>query len=282
MIYAPIWKDTFFTATTASVNYKITDANGNVLFLGKAVKFPGAATLEINVNQICKNYMNNDLPDFRGVSTSTSYTNSNACKVFNLYTGDSQTTAQSYTFLWDWSYTDWNGGSKSMSLPVNGHKDGRMMSFSSSVSAGNVVTNSITHTNNGYCGDWALYYQNRYGGWDSLLIEGNVKRTDSMTQHKYSKAAKNTSIDFEDTVYTNDVDRRWQMYTGWMSDQEAAIFADNVLQSTRVFAHNLVQNEIIPVVIVDSTAEHKTYRNQGHKKFNYVLNVKASQTNIRR
>ena len=281
MIYAPIWKDTFFTATTASVNYKITDANGNVLFLGKAVKFPGAATLEINVNQICKNYMNNDLPDFRGVSTSTSYTNSNACKVFKIFTGDSSTAAESYTFLWDWSYVNWTGSNKSMSSPINGHNNGTMLTFSSQVSSSS-VTNRISFTNNGYCGDWALYYQNKLGGWDSFLIEGNVKRTDTITQHKFSKSVKNTSIDFEDTVYTDDIERRWQMYTGWMSDAEAARFAEHLLQSTRVYAHNFSTNEIIPVVIVDSTAEHKTFRNQGHKKFNYVLNVKASQTNIRR
>jgi hypothetical protein len=281
MVYAPIWKDTFYTASTASVNYKITDTGGNVLFLGKAVKFPGAATLEININQICRNFMNNDLPDFRGVTTSTSYTNSNACKTFNLYTGDSTTTAQSYTFLWDWSYTDWTGGTKSMSSPVNGHNNGTMLTFSSQVS-GNTVRNSISFSNNGYCGDAALYYQNKLGGWDSFLIEGNVKRTDSITQYKYSKAVKNTSIDFEDTVYTDDISRRWQMYTGWMSDAEASRFADNVLQSTRVYLHLFGSNEIIPVVVTDSTAEHKTFNNQGRKKFNYVINVKASQTNIRR
>mgnify|MGYP003291438403 CR=1 FL=1 len=279
MIYAPIWKDTYYSTTAESLTYTIKDASGETLYSGKAVKLPDADVLEININQICRNYMNNDLPDFRGVTGSTSYTNSNACKVFRLYRESEL--LESYTFLWDWSYSDWNGGSKSMSYPVNGHKDVRMMDFSTTVSS-NVVTNSIAHNTTGHCGDWALYYQCKFGGWCSYLVEGNSMRTDTVTQYKYSKAVRNTSNDFEETIYTDDIERRWQLHTGWLSDQEASNIAENLLQSTRIFAHDLVHDVIFPVVITDTSIDHKTYRNQGHKPFNYTINIKASHQNIRR
>lgn len=279
MVYAPIWKDTFYSTTGETLIYKLI-TSGDTIFLGKAVKFPTASLVEVNINDICKNYMSNELPDIRGISAATSFTNTEACKTFQLY-NENLRLLETYQFLWDWSYLDWNGGSKSMSLDINGHKDIRMYDFSTSVSAG-VVTNSIAFTNNGYCGDWALYFQNKFGGWSSFLIEGNVKRTDTVTQYKYSKAARNTTIDFEDTVYSEDIDRRWQMYTGWLSDAESERLADNLLKSPRIYAHNLNTGEIIPVVITDTNIEHKTYRNQGHKPFSYVISVKASQMITRR
>lgn len=279
MVYAPIWKDTYYTTTGETLIYKLV-TGGETIFLGKAVKLPGAANIEVNINNICKNYMSNNLPDIRGISASTSFTNTEACKTFQLY-NENLRLLETYQFLWDWSFTDWNGGSKSMALDINGHKDSRMLCFSSSVSSG-TVTNSITFNNTGHCGDWALYFQNRLGGWSSFLVEGNVKRTDTITQYKYSKAVKNTSIDFEDTVYSTDIDRRWQMYTGWLSDLESLRLADHLLESPQIYAHNLVTGEIIPVVITDTNVEHKTFRNQGHKPFSYVISVKASQINTRR
>jgi hypothetical protein len=33
--------------------------------------------------------------------------------------------------------------------------------------------------------DYVLYYVNAYGGWDSLLINGNVKRIDNITPFTY-------------------------------------------------------------------------------------------------
>lgn len=281
MVYAPIWKDTYYTTTAESLTYAIKDSGGNSLFLGHAVRFPGNATMDININNICRNYMSNDLPDSMLTATaSTSVTNTEACKEFKLYSGS--TLLETYRFLWDWSYEDWNGGSKSMSYPINGHNNGNMLVFSSSV-ASNVVTNSVVIGNGMYCGQLAFYYQSKAGGWDSFLCEGSLKRTDNLTRYEYSKAIRNTTKEFESTVYSEDVSSSYQVYTGWLTDGQAKRLAENLLQSTRVYAHDLENDVVFPVTIVDANIEHKTWRNQGRKKpVNYVINFKASQTRVRR
>ena len=281
MVYAPIWKDTYYTATSvSSLTYSIKSSDGSTTYFnGKAIRMPDSNTIEINVNEICKNFMDNDLPDFRSVTGNTSYTNTNACKTFKLYSGS--TVLETYCFLWDWSGVDWNGSNKSMSYPINGHNNGSMLVFSSKVSA-QTVTNSITTGSANTCGDFALYYQCAAGGWCSFLIEGNVKRTDTLTDYKYSKVIKNTSNDFENTKYSTDVKESYQLYTGWLSDEQAANLAQNLLESTRVYAHNFKTNKIFPVLITDANPEYKTFRNLGKKKVNYVINITASKTSIRR
>lgn len=279
MVNAPIWKDTFYTASTASLDYNIKVGNDTV-FIGKAVRLPSAAILEVNISSIARNFMGNDLPDSMLTATaSTSVTNTEACKEFKLYSGS--TLLETYRFLWDWSYVDWNGGSKSMSYPINGHKNGTMLCFSTSVSS-NVVTNSVVIGGGDYCGDYALYYQNSYGGWDSYLCEYNVKLSDSLTNHSYSRGVKNYTNEFENIIYTMDVERQYEISTGWLSDVEASNLATNLLQSTRIYLHDLKDNKIIPVVITDTKVDHKTYRTNGRKPVSYTIKLKSSRKRIRR
>lgn len=278
MVYAPIWKDTYYTTTAASITYTVKQ-NGSTLFIGKAVKLPGASTVEININEICKNFLSNELPDFRNVSTATTYTNSEACKTFQLYQGS--TLLETYVFLYDWSYTDWNGGSKSMGLPINGHYESTMLVFSSYTSS-NVVYNTITFPGGNYCGDMALYYQTAGGGWCSFLCEGVVKRTDNLTPYTYTKSVKNTSNNFENTKYSIEYDRTYVINSGWLSDSESKNLAENLLKSTRVYAHDLKTDEIFPVVITDTSIQYKTYVSNSRKPVNYTINISSSQSRIRR
>lgn len=278
---APIWKDTYFTSTDDSLTYTVK-SDGSTIFIGKAVKLPGAATVEINMSEICKNFMDNDLPDFRSVNSATSFTNYNACKTFYIFVNDAASAASGFTFLWDWSYVDWNGGSKSMSSPINSHYTTNMLVFSSSVGNNSLVTNSISFPGGSYCGDMALYYQGAGGGWNSFLIEGTVKRSDSITPYRFSKSVKNTSIDFEDTKYSQDIEPNWELHTGWLTEAQAANLAHNLLQSARVYAHDLKTDRIFPVVIDESKAEYKTYATNSRKPISYTIKIKESQTRIRR
>ena len=59
-ITAPIWKDTYYTTTAASANYSIK-LDGNTIFTGKAVRYPGADEMSININRICRNYLECDI-----------------------------------------------------------------------------------------------------------------------------------------------------------------------------------------------------------------------------
>lgn len=278
MVSAPIWKDVYYTTTADSITYTVK-VGGSTIFSGKAVKCPGAANVEVNLSLICRNFMNNDLPDFRGVTASTSITNTYAMRMFELYQGS--TLLGQYVFLWDWSYQDWNGGSKSMSSPINGHYSSNMLGFSTNAGSNSVIT-QIWPTSGTYCGQMALYYQGAAGGWNSFLIEGNVKRTDKLTNHSLSRSVKNTSINFENKIYSMDVEPSYELSTGWLTDAQAANLAENLLQSPSIYAHDLVTDRIFPVVITDTSVQYKTYKTNSRKPVNYVIKVKESQTKIRR
>lgn len=275
---APIWKDVYYTSTADSITYSIK-VGGSTIFNGKAVKCPGASVVEVNVSLICRNFMSNELPDLRNISSGTIVTNPLALRTFTFTASDGG--SENYTFLWDWSYSDWNGSSKSMSLPINGHYNGSMFILSTST-GGSTVANQISLGSGSYCGKMALYYQGAAGGWNSFLIEGNVKRTDKLTNHSISRRVKNTSIDFENMIYSMDVEPSYELSTGWLTDAQAANLAENLLQSPRIYAHNLETDEIFPVVITDTNVQYKTYRTNSRKPVNYVIKVKASQSKIRR
>ena len=132
-----------------------------------------------------------------------------------------------------------------------------------------------------YCGDAALYYLNRKGGYDSFLFEGEVKRTDKFTQNNYFKTYDNTTLDFGKTRYLTEISGTWECCTGWLSDDEAARFAANVFPTTQAWLHLLDSDEIFPVVITDTQAEYKTYDNNKYQLVNYKLNVETSQTETR-
>lgn len=130
------------------------------------------------------------------------------------------------------------------------------------------------------CGDWALYYLNAKGGWDSFLIEGKVKRVDNLTRYEYGQGS-GAPLDFERTQYMVEDEATYEMHTGWLTDEQSANLAKNLLPSIRVYAHNLNENKIFPVVITDNSVEWKTFKNEG-KLISHTINVAASQKEYRR
>ena len=121
--------------------------------------------------------------------------------------------------------------------------------------------------------NYALYYVNAYGGWDSLAIRGNITQTDNMQSQTY-KNKTNGKV-----KYLNTITPTWQLYTDDMNDGSKM---HHLLESTEVYLHNLETDEIVPVVITDSNCVYKTYANQGNKRFHYTINVEASNYKIRK
>ena len=120
---------------------------------------------------------------------------------------------------------------------------------------------------------FVLYYVNAYGGWDSLLIGGNVKKTDNVTPFSYRNKQRGK------VKYMNEITSAWTLYTDDMNDGSKMY---HLLESTDVYLHNLKNDEIIPVVITDTNCEYKTYANQGNKRFNYTINVEESKYKYRK
>ena len=140
-----------------------------------------------------------------------------------------------------------------------------------------------------HCGPGAFIYRNRFGGWDSFLIEGNIIKTDNYTKLNYrTKGEYNQSFNFVNSnsqykleKHTDNVsiDTTYEAYTGWLSDEESERLVFHLLSSPMVFFQDLHrENKLypvddfvnMPIRITSSSAEYKKFRN-GKKMVNYLI-----------
>lgn len=128
-----------------------------------------------------------------------------------------------------------------------------------------------------YCGDYCLYYRNRHNGYDAFLIEGNVKQTDSFNRISMSKSFNNTTLDFENATYNNEITSGYELKTGWLNDREAERLSTHLASSNEVYLHNLKEDKIMPVVLSITSVDYKTYKNQGRQLVSYTLTCNCSQ-----
>ena len=284
-IKAPIWQDIYYTSTTFSVlSYAVQIVGANTIYTGRAYRRPGASVLSINISKICQDYIKDSFRevDFRTL-VGTSYAHPYSYVEFNLINLQNGSVLGSYGFVYDWSYENWNGNTRTVSNPINNHKMAGMYDFNT-VCRNVVATNSMELATSVYtvgggnaCGEVALYYKNRKGGWDAFLIEGTVTKKDEYTKYTYNRSFNNNTLEFENGTYHSQIVTSYVLNTGWLNDQESDNLAFNLLSSNEVYLHNLCTNKVYPVVIKDNTATYKTYKNNSRKLVNYQINVEESQ-----
>lgn len=270
----PIWKDVYYTTTADTLEYQISDGN-DIIFSGKAYKYPDGSNLSIKINDLCANHLQSDIPISVWLNNTGNVTVPNAIKTFTLTSNN--TTLSTYTFINDWSYKTLIG--TNISRPINKKYDVGMWCFSSTVSNNNVVVNYRKSGGNGYtiqgCGDYALYYCNRFSGWDSLLIEGKVIEGKDLTTFNYQKSINNNNYgDRENNRFQTNIKQNWVLNTGWLSDDESDILYDNLLSSNYIYLHKISENMVIPVHITDTSVTNKNFNNE-RKLINYTIRVEA-------
>ena len=145
-----------------------------------------------------------------------------------------------------------------------------------------------------HCGLGAFIYRNRFGGWDSFLIEGNIIKTDNYTKLNYrTKGEYNQMYDFRSSKYMDEkhtdnvsINTEYEAYTGWLSDEEAERLVFHLLSSPIVYFQDLNkenqlydtdQSTLIPIRLTASSAEYKKFRN-GRRLVNY--SIKFEKGNI--
>lgn len=140
---------------------------------------------------------------------------------------------------------------------------------------------AITYQVKKTCADYCLYYLNAYGGYDHLLIKGTVLRTDSFARTEITRDVSNATLLHGKQCIATEITPKWRLNTDYLTDEQWAK-THHLLGSTHVLLHNLATDEIVPVVITSSTAEFKTYRNQGNKKSFLTIDVEASVKRMRK
>lgn len=123
------------------------------------------------------------------------------------------------------------------------------------------------------CGDIVLYYLNAYGGWDSLLLHTRLHQEDALTRHTIGVDYDNGTADARGRVnYATEIQRRYTMNTGWLTDEQAARM-HHLLNSPCVYLQDLASAgaDIVPVVLTNTSTEYKTYLGQGARMVDYTI-----------
>lgn len=132
------------------------------------------------------------------------------------------------------------------------------------------------------CKEWVLYYVNAFGGWDSLLIEGNSSEVDNLTRHTREMEYDNRSIMNRGRQnYVNEISKTFTLHTSFMSDEES-LRMHHLLNSPEVYLYNINTGDMIPVTMENTTTEHKTYKSNGNRMVNYSIDVTIAQERTRR
>lgn len=303
-----------------SIEYEIVlenaddnNVNTDTIYSGKLTPEPGKDIVRKKLNPIIANYLNSKCPIFvEGVHKMPNY--SAFINVYNVnYDSDFV-----YIFFNSYSYTDDipQNGITGISKPIRNIIDPRQYLLSSVLLTGNedemeindngniryeygdldcayttVKTNlqdgqyyqfdDILYMGKKTCYDYCLYYVNAYGGWDSLLIQGNAKKNDKITSSYYTKSFNNITTEFEKVKYNNQITTEYKLYTDWFTDEEQSKL-HHLLESTEVYLHDLNNDVVMPCIITNTNCEWKTFTNNGKKKFYNEINVECSQMKIRR
>ena len=140
--------------------------------------------------------------------------------------------------------------------------------------------NSDVTYSGGYCGRYAVIYQNAFGGWDSFLIEGNVYKSGKNTSHTYAKSYDNRTLERETVNYANEIQYTYNCTTGWLTDEQSERLAKHLLSSPNIYLQDMVEGTLIPVSMGTNSYKFKTYQNEGKKMVNYsfVLNESNIKT----
>ena len=295
-----IWRDIYYTISeddleSDSVLYRI-ELDGEEIFAGKAVKYPDADEIKININKVCRNYLESDiygLVSLLPASSATVYQPYEQ-RTFNLFVDDDN--VADYRFHMDYSYTNDKpsyGSNVNLSNPINGHYVPGMLKVkttrTSSISSSDVHTDGIANADSGFgytvlvkCTPYVLIYLNSYGGWDSFVIEGSTVKKDSYTTFTTDKVFNNTTPEFETSKYVNEIKTTYELNTGILSDDEAENLAKNLVGSVKVYLQNIDEGWIKPVIINDTNVIYQKYSLNNRKFCQYKINVTESQSKIRR
>lgn len=280
MVYAPIYKDTYYTTTAETLTFNIL-FEGNVIFNGKAYRMPNQENLRININKVCQSYLSQNINTiFTGA---TSETNSMAIGEFTLRNGT--TILETYTFLNCYDYDfNWTGQTGvTLSQPISDVYGYGMRVLTTRIDGSrNVVTSASTPAHTDNCIQYGLYYVNRRGGWDALGIRGTAKKKEAITQFTTDRSFDNNTREFEANRYLAEIKTSYELNTHYLTDEQAENLAKNLLSSNLVYLHNLKDGTIVPVIITDTSVSYQTYQTNGKKLCQYKINVTESQSKLRR
>lgn len=131
------------------------------------------------------------------------------------------------------------------------------------------------------CPQYALYYKNPFGGYDSLLLEGRCKKFRSGSRDTFVANYDNNYDQREEWTFQNEVTERYTMSTGFLSNDESSRMP-YLLDSPDVYLLDLTTTRrFVPVTIATDSYEVKQFQSQDGMVL-YTFDVVVSQKNYKR
>lgn len=203
---AVIWEDYFVSLSGSSASLTITHS-GETIYTGVAVKKPGASSIEVKINDICAPYLGHSLLAMSGTTYEPNY------ESFGV-------NSSSVSFYADWSYD--GSGTPLGHAPIFKRRQTNQNVPTTSAGYTSMSSSPSGWTTQDSCHPYALYYVNAYGGWDTLLLEGKCRRTDKYARAVFQPDYDNSSDVVGRVNYRTDIKRTWEVWTGWLTDDEAS------------------------------------------------------------
>lgn len=303
-----IWKDYYVDLsaylTDGAAVYEIRKG-ADVLYTGRAVERPDG-TCKVRVNDVCAAWLGSALPDVETLG----FTADSSLVDFAVYVEGSK--VEDVTLYRDWSYDrgwePYTGGIASQ--PIRLEADIRMpilqtrlksasvtvnvRGSSSTVSVtgpgvicvpaqgatGTVTIGGVTYALKETCRRWALYYVNKYSGWDAFIFadgtpsEGYAR---DLLERDYDNAQETAA----GTVnYRTERSRSWSLRTGVLTDAEAARMGD-IAGAVQAYLYDMQDGAWYPVVMADASWTRRRY-GQGRQRVEYTFTCRLAQEEVRR
>lgn len=279
-----------YVSIAASVDvptdYEIT-VDGELIYTGRVYSSDGRV-VDVDISDICAAYLN---PDYESIIQNGGIVN-NSVKSFTINPGGAFTVCYGYNTDY---ILDIPAGTN-LNHPATGYVDPRQLIGTSTMSnsgisvahsrpTGSVGTTIIIGGNEftivPECRNrYALYYVNKDGGIDYLLVHG--KTTDRWDTTRIDARLYNDRTNrrtFENTRIYQDVTKSYTLNTSYINDDQAANI-DHLIYSPKVWIHDLDNNTITACLIEDSAYTIKSFRND--TLVAYDINVSESQLYRRR
>lgn len=133
-----------------------------------------------------------------------------------------------------------------------------------------------------YCGQYVLFYRNRFGGYDSFLIESNLieKRTPNKTSWGYSipyAYGNEDVLSGNVNSYEERIDSEKTTYSfnsGYLSDEQSDRFYNHLILTGEAYLYDCVEGTYIPVKITNGEVEKEVFRN-GRRLNSYRVDMEA-------
>ena len=154
----PIYKDTVYTSSGSTLNYRIESPQGTEILKGVASERPDGTPIEIYINRLCEPFLSQSVNVEEGIIT----TDPDAVRTFYLYNDLNDVLLEAYVFIRAYS-GEWDGSNKILNDPIRPNVSHNMLlPFSAYLATGGdmPITPTSAATDCGYYLEFDRYVIN--------------------------------------------------------------------------------------------------------------------------